>query len=731
MSERAAPTVATSKVRTPGVRPEVVTRDRLSLELDDAVRGPLTVVRAPAGYGKTTALVTWLATVDVDTAWLSVDAGDDDPARFCAHVLAALRGAIGAPFDDAARALAAGSDLLVTVLPLIVNAIEDRATPVLLVLDDLHEVRDPQVHRLVDALLDRAPAALHVVIATRTRPPVRLGRRIAAGQAHEIGPESLAFRGGEADQLLNDSLGLALTREQVDAIDARVEGWPAGLALAASSLGRRPDRDEFVRGFVRSSDAVTAYLTEEVLHDLSPEMRSFLRRTSILPRLVGGLCEAVIEDPRAHDLLHRARAENLFVTAVEDDAPWLRYHPVFADLLREDLRRREPQLIAELHLRASRWFERAGATWEAIEHASLAGDGRRAARLVHDADIYLLVDHQAARTRRLLDRIPEDRGEHGPVCDALYAQSLVMDGAEPALLYERWERLREQRDAPGVARIVDRARIWPFYGRVSSAVEEGWATYERYRDDDPAIYHSIAATLGLTLAFAGEWAQARRIIELHLDAMVFDASKSWALAALSFCAAETGDARLAEQRARQAVAIADAAGGQTALQYSVAYQALANALTYGGDLEGASHVLEQVGLVTGRLPGSLHHALTVGLRARLAKAQRARSPARALAAEARLIVERYPDPGVLTGLVVDLEQQLGERTGERLRGSAPTPAELRLLALLPSPHTFPEIAAELYLSVNTVKSHARRLYRRLGVSGRQEAVARARELGWL
>jgi LuxR family maltose regulon positive regulatory protein len=400
--------------------------------------------------------------------------------------------------------------------------------------------------------------------------------------------------------------------------------------------------------------------------------------------------------------------------------------------LREDLRRHEPGLVADLHLRASRWFEEAGAVHEAIEHASLAGDGSLAARLVHDAGVYLLVDPRVTHPRHLLEQIPSDRGEYGPFCEAMHTLSLVLDGAEPALMYERWERLREQRGAPGVAPIVDHARISPFYGRVSASVEEGWAAYERYRDGDPAVHHSIAAILGTTLAFAGRWAQARELIERHLDAMVFEVSKSWALAALSYCAAETGDLRMAERWARRSVALAEQARRQTALHSSVAHQALANALTFGGDLDGASRAVEQAALSTGRLPGSLHHAVTVALRARLALARRDRTPARAHLVQARLILERYPDPGAaLAGFLIALGSQLEERDGEGLRGSRPTPAELRLLALLPSDRTLPEIAGELFLSVNTVKSHARRLYRRLGVSGRDDAVARARELGLL
>lgn len=368
---------------------------------------------------------------------------------------------------------------------------------------------------------------------------------------------------------------------------------------------------------------------------------------------------------------------------------------------------------------------------DAIAHASAAGDGRLAARLVHEGNVDLLVGGRYASTRQLIDAIPPERGEFGPFCDALYALSLMHDGAEPMLVYERFEALRGMRAAPGVARTVDQARIWPFFGRIREAVEEGRLAYERYRDEPPAIYHSIAAHLGLTLVFAGEPDSARAVLERHLDAMVYRNSKSWALAALAFCAVEERDGETAEHYAREAVAIAVERGAETAFQFAIAYQALGDVLRFQGRHVEADEALTHAHHVTRRHRGSLQHALTLILHAELRLAQGDRRRARQCATTARSVVDRYPDPGAFAGRLAAVEAMLDRRAHDVLRGSRPTPTELRVLEMLSGDLTLQAIAGELYVSIHTVKSHTQRLYRRLGVRTRADAVAVAYERGLL
>jgi LuxR family maltose regulon positive regulatory protein len=726
------PSVAAAKVLRPGVRREAITRDRVVRQIVAATERPLTVLAAPAGFGKTTALVTTFEATGTPVAWVSLGPSENDPGRLAAHVVAALEGLLGGVMAAPARAIVGGSDVVATVVPAITEALQGIAgRRVLLVLDDLHLVADPRAHAWIEALLDHLPAHVGLVVASRTRPPLHLARRTAAGTADVLGPDVLAFRGAEAELFLNGALGLGLAPAQLETVETCVDGWAAGLSLAAHALANRPDREAVLRVFARSEGPLGSYLVEEVLDALGPEMLRFLRRTSVLPRLNGPLCEAVTRDPRAHELLREARDSNLFVTPTTDGGAWLRYHPLFAGLLQDQLEQTEPGLRSVLHVRASRWFEQAGRMEDAIRHAGEAGDGRRAGRLVLEAQPELLRTGQYAAIRQAIDGLPPDRGEYGPFCSGLHALSRLLEGADPVLVSPVWDALDAHRDAPGVARLVDHAVIWPFYGRLTRSVETGRRAYAQHRDGPPALWHSMAAMLGLALCVDGRPAEAQRIVERHLDEIVLPRSRVWALATLSFCAAEGGDDAEAEARGREAVALAEERGGGTALACSVAYQALASALSRRGDQQAAAEAIDHAFGVTRALPGSLHHALTLMIRAKIRLAQRARSYARADAAEARAIVDRYPDVAALSASLATVEAAAERGGTEALSGSAPTPAELRVLQLLPSALSLAEVADRLYVSRNTTKTHARSLYRRLGVRTRADAVRVARERGIL
>jgi LuxR family maltose regulon positive regulatory protein len=726
------PFVAPAKVLRPGIRREAVTRDRVVRAIAAGTAGPLTALVTPAGFGKTTALVTALEAMGTPTAWVSLAASENDPARLGAHVIAALQMLLGDVMDVPARAVLGGSDAAATVIPSIARALDEAGdAPMVLVLDDLHLVTDPRAHAWVEGLLDHLPERVALVVASRTRPPLHLARRIAAGSATLLGPDVLAFRGAEAELFLNGALGLGLTAEQLAAVEARVDGWAAGLALAAHAMTGQADRDAVLRASPRSDGDLGSYLVEEVLEALTPEMLRFLRRTSILPRLEGTLCEAVTQDPRAHELLRVARDSNLFVTPLAEGGGWVRYHPLFADLLQDQLQRTEPGLRAVLHTRASAWFEEAGLAEDAIRHAGEAGDGARAARLVHEAHADLLQGGQHATLRQIIDGLPRDRGAYGPFCTGLQALCRLLEGADPLLVSPVWDALERHRDAPGVARLVDQAAIWPFYGRLSRSVETARRAYALHRDGPPALWHSMAAMLGLALCFDGHAAEARWIVERHLDEVALPKSRAWALATLSFCAAEEGDYAEAEARGREGVAWVEATGAETALVCSVAYQALASALSGCGDQDAAAETIEHAFRVTSGLPGSLHHALTLMIRAKIRLAERARSYAAADAAQARSIVDRYPDVAALSASLATVEVAAERGGRETISGSAPTPAERRVLDLLPSGLSLAEIADRLFITRNTTKTHARNLYRRLGVQDRSSAVRVAYERGLL
>lgn len=727
------PAVAATKVRPPRPQRRTLVRERLVQRLAEGAHGPLTVLSAPAGWGKTTALLQWLDQADRPVAWVSLDASDADARRLFDHLLAALDGVL--PDADAARAAArAGSDLCNCVVPVTVNALERHARDgVVLVVDDYHHVRDPEAHRAFTALLDAAPDDVHVIVSSRTVPPLRLGRRRAAGTAVEIGPRELAFRPAETRALLNGLHGLVLSPVQLAMVDERVAGWPAGVALVALNLGRT-DADDFLEALGRSAQQMEEYLVEEVIERLDGRLAELLSRSAVLERFTPALCEAVVGLPDARALLADARRANLLLVERDGDGDetWCRHHDLLAQLLREELRGRAPEVVPELHARASRWFEEAGLAEQAIAHANRAGDGPRAAALLCGAAVELLGGGRYAAVLRLVEEMPTQRGAHGPFSEAASTLALQLQGAEPSLIYERWQRLDAHRDAPSAAWLALAARAWPFFGRVGEAVDFGLRAYRRQPEPiDEAARHAVAAQLGLVLWFAGEPAEARAVVELHLAAMAFPISRAWAHSALALCAGDEGDEERALRHATEATTIAAAHGGATALEFSVAFQAQVDALRRAGRHDDAAAALEHVERVTGRHPASLHHGFSSLLRAELHLARHERADARRAAGATGDVVGRFPDVGVLAGRLRAVEDLLTRRADDGLAGSAPTKAERRVLELLAADLTVTQIARDLFVSIHTVKSHRRRLYRRLGVDNRADAIATARRRGLL
>jgi LuxR family maltose regulon positive regulatory protein len=725
--------VVATKLLVPGVRPETVQRSRLTRALADST-APLTVVSAPAGYGKTTALVGWVGSTDERCAWVSLDASDNDPGRLFAHLLAAVDRALGGVMEDVRRALLAGADLSDSVVPLTVNALAEHASDgLVLVLDDYHLVEQPTCHKLLAGLIDAAVPGVRIVVAGRTQPPLRLARRRAAGTLAEIGVEQLRFDGTETKEFLNGSLALDLERDQIRAIDERIDGWAAGLSLVASSLRGRPDADGFLQGLTASRAKVAEYLIEEVLDATVPRVRDFLCRTSILGRLSAPLCEAVLDDRSARKLLAEVRRSNLFVNTLDgnDDGTgeWLVYHDLVAELLERELHERSPELVPTLHLRASGWFAANGAPDEAIRHATAAGDGERAAELLLENWRSLVAERRYVTLRQTIAQLPPERGALADFCEALDTLCMALEGADLRVVAERLDELDRVRDSPGVAQITDQMRVSPYFGDVSRAVNDGWELWKHY-SDERAMRMWMAGQFGIVLWFAGDHDDLRAVIEPIVGEIERPTTRSWALSALALSAADDGDVDLAERHAHLAVELAEASRGESALEFHLAYVALAETMRLRGALDEAKEQLAHAAELTNKLPGSVYQALTLVFQAQLDLVSRDRRRARSRAAAARKIIERYPDVGTLAERLAGVEGALERRADDALLGSRPTPAELRLLELLPSDLTLKQIASEhLYVSIHTVTSHARRLYRRLGVRTRAEAVAAARERG--
>lgn len=403
-----APLLAT-KLHQPRPRAQLVPRSHLVERLQQGVAGALTLVSAPAGFGKTTLLAQWRASTRAPVAWLSLDPEDNEPTRFLTYLIAALQTLdphLGAP----ARAQLRSPQLaeLQTVLTLLANDLmrwqgEDFA----LVLDDYHVVEAPPIHRAMTYLVEHLPPQMHLIIATRADPPLPLARLRARGQLTELRAAELRFGVAESGTFLEEVMRLDLSPQDVATLQTHTEGWIAGLQLAALSLQGRADASDLLSAFTGSHHFVLDYLSEEVLSRQPASVQTFLLQTSILERLSGSLCDAVTGHEESQAMLEALERANLFVAALDDEREWYRYHHLFADLLRSHLHQTMPALLPELHRRASTWYEQHDLIIDALHHARLAPDLDRTIRLIEQHTHSLALRGQAHTVLNWLSSLPD------------------------------------------------------------------------------------------------------------------------------------------------------------------------------------------------------------------------------------------------------------------------------------------------------------------------------------
>ncbi len=376
-----------TKLRPSQARADLVARPRLIARLDRAPGRRLTLLCAPAGFGKSTVLGAWAQRRAGDgnpVAWVSLDRADNDPARFLAYVVSALRRSGAATFGErilaALRSTAPPRPEALTAS--LINELAAQQREIALVLDDYHLIDAASIHRVVRLLLEHLPAGLHLIVASRTRPPLALARLRARGQLAELTASDLAFTQDESETFLREVMNLDLSIENVATLAATTEGWIAGLQLAALSMRDRHDPAGFIASFSGKHRSIFDFLAEEVLDRQAPAVREFLLATSVLDRLAGPLCEAVTGQPDGQEMLEHLERDNLFIVALDDERRWFRYHHLFGEFLRGHLGSKDPARVRELHLRAARWHEEHGHGAEAIRHALAAPDHELGTRLI-------------------------------------------------------------------------------------------------------------------------------------------------------------------------------------------------------------------------------------------------------------------------------------------------------------------------------------------------------------
>jgi LuxR family maltose regulon positive regulatory protein len=390
-------TSLTTKLHTPSPSQLLVLRPRLIAALSKALTSNLTLVSAPAGYGKSTLVSSWLRDSDTPSAWLSLDEGDNDPIRYLHYFISALQRIVPTIQPDLLGVLQKKQpDSFEALMNILINEIDRQAAPFVLVLDDFHNIQAPPVLEMVTHLLEHMPPQMHLVLLTRTDPLLPFSRLRVRSQLVEIRANQLRFTREESASFLNEAMGLRLSTDDIAALEMRTEGWIAGLQLAALSMQACKDIHSFVSAFTGSHHHIVDYLTEEVLK-LQPErVRMFVLQTSILTSMCGSLCDAVVEPGDAglengQAMLGALEAMNLFVIPLDDRRQWYRYHHLFSDVVNLRLKYLFPQQLPELHRRASQWYEKNAMISEATHHAIMAGNQARAAQLVEQNGCSLLM----------------------------------------------------------------------------------------------------------------------------------------------------------------------------------------------------------------------------------------------------------------------------------------------------------------------------------------------------
>jgi LuxR family maltose regulon positive regulatory protein len=402
----------TTKLYIPPPRPNLVPRPRLVQRLEEGLRlgRTLTLISAPAGFGKTTLLSEWLAQTQKRAAWLALDNEDNEPIRFWTYLVAALHRVQPALGNEALKLL--GAPQLPPVHAIATSVLNDVVTlphSLVVVLDDYHLISSQAIHEGIAFLLDHQPPNMHLVISTRADPALPTFRLRARGQLTELRADDLRFTPDEAATFLNTAMGLGLVAEDVAALESRTEGWIAGLQLAALSLQDRADVQEFITAFTGGHRYVLEYLTQEVLKRQPERVCSFLRQTAILDRLTAPLCDAVTRRQDSQAMLRELESSNVFLTPLDNRREWYRYHQLFADVLRARLDEEEVQ---HLHARAACWYETNGYMHQAIQHAlvyaSLSGDLAEAERLILLSADETIRRGGMATVRRWLDALPDE-----------------------------------------------------------------------------------------------------------------------------------------------------------------------------------------------------------------------------------------------------------------------------------------------------------------------------------
>ncbi|MGE5764758.1 MAG: LuxR C-terminal-related transcriptional regulator [Mycobacterium leprae] len=726
-----------AKLRRPIGRDRFVLRAGLVDRLRASRDVPLVVVNAPAGYGKTTLLAQWEDVDERPFAWVTLDAADRDPALLITYVMLALHRV--EPVDQGALKGVAGGDRMIstTVLPRLGRMLAQRQRPFVLVLDDAHLLATPQCLEVVTVIIDHLCTGSQLVLSTRRAPALPLGRLRTHRFLLTLSADDLTLSLPEGQALLR-SAGVDLRRQDVATLLRRTEGWPAALYLAALALSNEEDKEGAVEAFAGDQRLVADYLRDELLSETSPELVEFLTRTSVLDRLCAPLCDHVLQRRGSGGLLWELERSNFLIVPLDHRCDWYRYHQLLASMLRGELHRREPELEVGLHQRAGEWHETHGNIDEAISHALAAGDPHWAARLVwRDVPACLTTGRRATLEHRLAQFTGEQLYAIPELAIAA-AWCALQIGRPPNPWVEAAERAVHDDPSSGEAESVAGALA---VTRAIMAAEGLRAMRDDAKlacDDLPpdSPWRPVACLLiGVADHLSGDRAGGRRRLEEALQLCTdlrMPSPQAICLAQLALMAVGEDDWRRADAQIAEAIGLVEQYELSEIATQASSYAVFSLVMAHQRKIEQAEryarHARRMIALTTHFAPWLEVQARVVLARTHFLLGDSA--AARILLSEAQNLLRQTPDAPLLCERLEEgwrMVEMLALATC--LGPSALTTAELRVLQYLPTYLSFEEIGKRLFVSRNTVKTHAISAYRKLGVSSRSEAVERAKLLG--
>ena len=727
-----APILLLTKLHPPMVPSQIVARERLFARLREGRGRRLSLVACPAGFGKSTLLAAWREADSGERpmAWVTLDEGDSDVVVLWSHVLEALGQACPGLSAAELQAMVPIAPLVEVVLPRLVNELIAQGE-VVLILDDFHRLSSGPARETLEWFVDHLPVSFQLVLASRMDPAFPLGALRAHGELLELRADELRFTEVEAAEFLNARLGLELEPADIALLVSRTEGWPAGLYLAALSLEGKPDKHALVRAFDGTAAHVVDFLADDVLNGFEPELQTFMLRTSVLERLCPELCDEVLGHSGGGAALESLARSNLFLIPLDGQRRWFRFHHLFAQILGVELQRREPELMPELHRRAYTWHRAYGTTDEAIHHALAARAFDEAGDLIAETWVYYV---NAGRTASVLDWLtgfPDEVLERRVL--GVKAWVLAMQGhpEEMGRAVDRLHELGGLDEGPlpdGMASLESSLSLLSAIfggGDVTTRLEDGTRAAALEGPDSP--WYPVAT-------WALGWAH-YCVDELELAEQRFKETvalgppvEQWlvssaSIAQLSMIAGMRG--RIGEQvrLADEAYEMAREHGLLDAIEGGEVPTARGLALAARGEFEAALPELEK-GLMLRRMWGQpFDPADGLIALATVTAASGDRARANELFDEAEAILAGCPDPGALPRRLAAARRAArgGVSPGEL------SERELTVLRMLRGGSSEREIGQELFVSFNTVHTHVKSIYRKLGVSSRADAIARALE----